>query len=697
MSSVRWIRLKPACGVRAFLLCLFWCLLPAVQPCPAYGPESNPPDFTSLSIEELMNYEITSVSKKPQKLAETAAAVFVITQEDIRRSGFTTLPDLLRMVPGMQVAKSDPGDYAVSARGFLGEFANKLLVLVDGRSIYSPLFSGVFWDFHDMLLDTIERIEVIRGPGATMWGSNAVNGVINIITKHSRDTAGAFATATVGTTDEWYAAVRYGGSIGSTANYSMYIKQTRFGTVDNRLQDEPAYSRAGVRVDWEPTDRDAFTFTGGFYSGRETARTVRPLIRRTPEEVLIKGRGVPSGHHLLGRWTHAYDGGAETSVQVYYDAFRHRARRTAYDRRFRDNADLGRDAARMDTFDLDVQHRLASRGRHEIIAGAGFRLTRDYKRDRNVFYTLRPKTRYTHIYSGFVQDDITLLPEVLTVTVGAKFEYNSYTNGEIQPTARLLWRPTRRQSVWAAVSRAVRIPARIERDGHVRLGTLPRGAMRPVRSKGLIVWGGADSFDAEQLTACELGYRVSLTDTLSLDTAAFLNVYRDLRTLEPGPVVRRTGYPLLTLTSANKMDGKTYGLESAANWQARPWWRLQAAFTWLQMNLDAKTGSRAARSTVDEKLSPSTQVSVRSLMDISRKLELDTGLYFVDDIPGLDIRRYANLTVRLGWKPIPSCELSLIGQNLLDRTHNEFSDEIYQRAENRVRRTFYGRITWYLP
>ncbi len=657
------------------------------------GSSAEAVDFTAYSLEELMRTEVFSVTKKAQKLSQTAAAVFVISKEDIRRSGFTTLPDMLRMVPGVQVARTDPGDFAVSARGFLGEFANKLLVLIDGRSIYSPLFSGVFWDFRDMLLEDIERIEVIRGPGATMWGSNAVNGVINIITKHARDTMGGMVTATVGNTDEWYEAVRYGGKLGEALHYRLYAKHIQFGAVENRRMEEPEYIRTGFRIDWEPSSKHSFVFTGDYYNGREKSWTSRPLINHEPGRALVKGHGYPSGLHLLGRWTYTPGPTSEMKLQIYYDRTRHRANRYTNAEQYKDSSDLEKDESALDTFDVDLQHRFVPFARHEIIWGLGFRMHKDHKRERNVFYVLDPRSRYVHIYSGFIQDEITLLKDRLKLILGSKFEYNSYTDFEVQPTLRILWTPDARQTVWAAVSRAVRLPSHFEHDGRVRLGVLPRIATGSFR-KGLIEWQGTDSFDSETMMAYELGYRIQATSTFSWDMTAFYNYYKELRTVEPTSPMRSSTYILYPLKSDNKMKGRTYGLEIAATWQVRAWWRLQASFTWLQMNLNPKTDSRANNASADENLSPSTQWTLRSLIEISPRVELDTGLYFTDDIPGFGIKRYLNLCIRLGWRPVKNLELSLIGQNLLDNKHNEFSDEVFRRAESEVRRTIYGRICW---
>ncbi|MCP4714610.1 MAG: TonB-dependent receptor, partial [Deltaproteobacteria bacterium] len=381
---------------------------------------------------------------------------------------------------------------------------------------------------------------------------------------------------------------------------------------------------------------------------------------------------------------------SELTLQLYYDFSRHRANRHALDPAFDNSPELDKDKFEQDTWDIDLHYRFSAFEHHEIIWGLGFRNTRISKNETNIFFILDPQRRYISKYSGFIEDDIMLIDEHLKLILGSKFEYNSFTDFEVQPTLRLLWTPHGHHTFWASVSRAVRTPALVEHDGNVRLAVVAL----PVGPKRLVAWQGTDSFDSEELTAYELGYRMNLNHTFSLDLAAFYNVYDELRTLEPGEPVRHPGYIMLPQLLDNRMDGRTCGIEAAANLQASRWWHLQASATWIQMNLDPETDSRAANASTDENMTPSHWFSLRSLMDINSRLELDTSLYFVDNVPGLGAKRYTNLSVRLGWKPVKGLELALIGQNLLDNKHNEFSDEIYRRASNEVRRSFYGRISW---
>ncbi len=650
-------------------------------------------DYTSYSLTELMNLDITSASRHKRPLQSTAAAVFVITGEDIRRSGAVTLPDLFKMVPGMQSFRSDPGDFAVSTRGFVGEFANKLLVLVDGRSIYTPTFAGVEWMLDEGLLENIERIEVIRGPGAAMWGSNAVNGIINIITRHSDDTQGALATATAGTTEEWYEAFRFGGTAGKNLSYRAYIKQMQYGTVDNPRQAEPELVRGGFRVDWTPSEENVFLLTGAYYNSHEKSWTRRPLLTPLPRYIDVKGHGYYSGLHIMGRWEHSFSPDSDMALQISYSRDHHRANRYAKQKCARGNPDLEKDKYMLEIWEIDLQHRFPLGLRQDITWGLFIRQTRDYKRDTNIFFTLDPDSRYTYLYSGFVQDRIDLVRNRLTLIVGVRGEYNSYTDFEVQPNARLLWTPHRRHTLWAAVSRAVRIPSRYERDGDIRLSVLPRSALLPFLPGVLIDAVGNNGFDSETVLAYELGYRTYLWDRVSLDITAFLNDYSRLKTLEPSSIRLLPGYIRYPFKYDNKMDGTTYGFEAVANWTLFPWWRLQATYSFLHMDLDPRSDSKAADPTADDDLSPRHQYTLRSMIDLAADLELDVSLYFTDDIPGYDIKRYTNLIIRLGWTPMPGLSLDLIGHNLLDNRHNEFSDEVYRRAENEIRRTLYARIS----
>ncbi len=646
-------------------------------------PDLLPMDeLRKLSLEELMRIDVvvTSVGKKPQKLFETAAAVFVITPEDIRRSGVTSIPEALRMVPGVQVAHIDASKWAISARGFNGRFSNKLLVLIDGRSVYTPLFSGVFWDEQDTLLEDIARIEVIRGPGATLWGANAVNGVINIITKQAKDTQGTLITAGAGTEERGFGGVRYGGSLGKAAYYRVYGKYFNRDEFTGRsgpeAADDWAVSRGGFRVDWDASGRDALTLQGDIYAGR--AGQTLTFAALTPPFVQTKSLDVSiNGGNLLGRWTHSFSPTSTLALQLYYD------------RTDRDNPSQGKQIR--DTLDIDFQHDFGLGKRHDIIWGLGYWFSSD---DTEGSFSLSSDTenRGLNLFSAFVQDDVTLVEDRLRLTLGAKFEYNDFTGFEVQPNARLLWTPYKRHALWGAISRALRTPSRINQDVRFNQRVIPGDP--PVV---LSLFGNSD-FDSEELLAFELGYRVQPMDRLFADIAAFYNVYDRLRTFEPGVPFLETSplssHRVRPFFTANKMDGEAYGVELALDWEPLDGWRLQAVYSYLQIQLHVDGDSGDTISEAAEGESPKHQFSLRSSMDLYRDLALDLWLRYVDNLPSLAVGSYLTLDARLGWKPHKNLELSVVGQNLLDRQHPEFVGEFFDILPTQVERGVYAKLDW---
>ncbi len=644
--------------LRQFLTtaCLFFFLMPVPGLC------DEPVDLTELSIEDLMNIEVTSVSKRPQKLSATTAAVFVITSEDIRRSGVTSIPEALRMAPGLQVARIDANKWAVSSRGFNGRFANKLLVLMDGRSVYSPVFSGVSWHIQDTLLEDIDRIEVIRGPGATLWGANAVNGVINIITKHSRDTQGGLLTAGVGTEEKGFVGSRYGGRLGEDISYRAYAKYFKrdeavFSTGDKATDDWDVL-RGGFRVDRQVWRGDTLTLQGDIYDGttRDRVTFATPSLTRTfDEKVDFKGL------NLLGRSEQTLSDGSNLWLQVYYD---HTENRSVISGEVRD------------TVDIDIKHQFLWGERHGITWGFGYRFTRD-DMDTTPSARFIPDSRHDDVWSAFLQDEMSFAEQKLGLTLGSKFEYNDYSGFEIQPNVRFLWNPESPYSVWVAVSRAVRTPSRGEHDveSYINVpipGVLPRAI-------------GTRDFGSEELIAYEIGYRVQPLEGLLIDIASYYNDYDSLRTYEVN------GFDV---SPGNKMDGSTYGVELAVDWRVSDMWRLVGAYTYLQMQLHLDSDSSDVSSESAEGENPHHQASLRSSVDLPGNLELDLWARYVESLPSHDVGSYFTLDVCLGWKPFKDIELSFVGQNLLDSQHPEFLPDIVDTFPTEVERSVYGKITW---
>ena len=642
------------------------------------------PDLTTLSLEELMNLEVTSVSKKSEKLGETAAAVFVITQEDIRRSGATSVPELLQMVPGLNVARIDANKWAITARGFNGHFANKLLVLIDGIPVYTPVFAGVYWDVQVVPMGDVERIEVVRGPGGTMWGANAVNGVINIITKRAQDTQGGLVSVGAGTEERGFGAIRYGGKLGTGAWYRLYgTFIRRDASVDpagHDAGDDYDMASGGVRVDWQASDADVLTLQANLYDG-ESAGSVFSLVSLTPPRSAMHTETAHNENaNLQGRWQHTISDASDLQLHAYYD----HTKRTF---------PVG--SQKVDAWGAECQHRFPLAARQEIVWGLGARLVSDAFTDQlNIAYD--PKSRSVAVYSVFAQDEIALVEDRLRLILGSKVEHNDYTGYEIQPNGRLVWTPGKRQAVWAAVSRAVRTPSRFENDVRLDAALIPGGSFGPDPRSVVYTVRGSRDFESESLTAYEIGYRVQPLARLSLDVAIFYNEYDHLRTVELGRPMMDPSRPYIILpgTISNKMKGETYGGELAANWQALEWWRLRLGYSYLQMDLHVADDSNDTTAEGAEGDSPHHQVTLRSSIDLSRNVDFDLAARWVDRLPSQDVSSYLALDIRVGWRPARNWEIAVVGHNLLDTQHPEYDDNRGGTSATLVERSIYGQVTW---
>ena len=505
-----------------------------------------------MSLEQLMNIEITSVGKKSQHLSQSAAAAFVISQDDIRRSGATNIPDALRMAPGVQVARIDSNKWAVSARGFNGRFAKNLLVLIDGRSVYSPSFSGVYWDMQDVMLEDVERIEVIRGPGATLWGSNAVNGVINIITKSAADTQGGRISLGAGTIEKGFGSARYGAKLGDGETYARaYGKgfgRSSFNTSDGRNSgDSWDRGQGGFRIDHQLGDDSSTTLQGDAYAGNVNQRINQPSLS-PPGMVYTNDAGRISGFNLLGRWRKSLALDSEISVQAYYD---HTYKKESFGVQERN------------TYDLELQHRFGFADWHDVIWGLGYRLNQDQISSPFQLDFGSPR-QDRQLFSAFIQDEMTLLEDQLKLTLGSKFEHNEFTGFEGQPNLRLSWTPNDEHSFWGAISRAVRIPSRGESDARIFSLIIPPSQQTSNFPVALYVDGNRQ-FRAEELLAYELGYRFMPSPRFSADLALFYNMYDGLRDGTEGQPNIDFASGLITIDSrlTNKVKGESYGAELA--------------------------------------------------------------------------------------------------------------------------------------
>ncbi|HSI43939.1 MAG TPA: TonB-dependent receptor [Methylotenera sp.] len=630
-------------------------------------PLLSPKNFSQMSLEDLANIEITSVSRQPERILDAPAAVTVITNEDIRRSGATSIPEALRLADNLSVAQKNSHDWAISARGFNTELGNKLLVMIDGRTIYSPLFSGVFWDRQDYLLEDIDRIEVISGPGGTLWGANAVNGVINIITKKAQDTQGTHLEAVAGNELRAATAERYGGKLADNVSYRIYGKyfdrdDQAFGNGKD-AHDGWHMSQGGFRIDADASSKDSFTVQGDIYGGRE--------------DVFTGGTGQANGGNILGRWTHSFSASSEMSLQMYYDKtdFSVPQPGTVFNGIPLAPAGIFKDA--LDTYDVDFQHHFILNDLNKIVWGLGYRSTHDVV-SASPSLTFAPAHLDQELYNGFIQDEIKL-HDKLSLTLGTKLEHNDYTGWESEPSARLQWKVSQNQLLWAAVSRAVRMPSRIDRDVRF-LTTLPA-------PQNLLI--GNDDFKSENVVAYELGYRAQLGPKINTSVTAFYNEYDDIRS------IKTSTNPASLFVTANDLEGNTYGIEFSGSYQALSWWRLNLGYRYLEENLNVKPGQFDLNNGALETADPRHQVSLKSSMNLSNNVELDAQLRWTDKLQlaqGGTTPSYTELNVRLGWRPVKNVQLALVGQNLIHSQHVEYGFPGDARIE--IERSIYGKVQW---
>ncbi|MGH8144351.1 MAG: TonB-dependent receptor plug domain-containing protein [Steroidobacteraceae bacterium] len=640
----------------------------APAPARADTDSSTISELKGLSVEQLMNIQVTTVARHPEKLLEAASAVQVITQEDIRRSGATSLAEALRLADNLQVAQKNSHDWAISARGFNTALANKLLVMIDGRTVYSPLFSGVFWDIQDYLLEDIDRIEVISGPGGALWGANAVNGVINIITKNAKDTQGAYVEGGAGSEVESLAGARYGGSLSANTYFRVYGKYVDQG--DESLADGASSSdswhqdRGGFRLDSTLSARDTVTLQGDTYNGSENEPT--------------GGTAQTSGGNVLGRWSRRFSDDADMSLQSYIDRTHLLDPEPALMLGALPLAPAGYLRDDLTTFDIDFQHRFALGSRNRFVWGLGYRYTSDVV-DNAPSIGFLPAVLDQSLYSQFAQDEIALRPN-LSFILGAKLEHNDYTGWELQPNTRLRWSFTHSQALWAAVSRAVRTPSRVDRDIHE--APAPR----------LTLLEGGSDFDSEKLIAYELGYHGQLSSRFSTSVSTFFNVYNDLRSTSYTPG------PLLPFYFANNLEGHTYGLEFSGDYQLLDNWSLHGGYTLLREHLHVKPGQVDINDALNETADPEHQFSLRSSLDLPRQVQFDADLRWVDTLhtntgptPGT-VPSYLELNSRVAWQATRQLELAVSGKNLLHARHPEYGFPGPARVD--IVRSVYAQVTW---
>lgn len=665
-----------------------------------------------LSLEELISLDVpdvTSVSKRKQRLMDSPAAVYVMTDEDIRRSGVTSIPEALRMVPGVQVARLNSNTWSISTRGFNYIFANKLLVLIDGRTVYSPLFSGVNWDVQDTMLEDIARIEVIRGPGAALWGANAVNGVINIITKHAADTQGGLLSTGFGSEEKAFGAYRYGGEFGDDGYYRAFFKTFyRDGLVNNDgsdADDDWQINRAGLRADWRTRNGAEASLQGEIYEGT-TSTTLKVFNEDSLEQELLTNQSRDQkGGHLIANYKHYLSDGSHIAMKGYYDRYEN------YDYRVTEKRDIA---------DMEFQHQMLPMGNHNIIWGLGYRFTHYNLTDMNHVSTVQPD-RTDQLYSAFIQDHIALTQR-WALTLSSRFEHNDFTGFEVQPNASLTWKISDQQTLWFKAASAVKTPSISETSVTSRGITFIREEDSPVpgtKVPDLLAITGNDQLESESLFAMEVGYREQFSNRLLFDITAFFNQYNDLLAYvdypgcldgtSPHQIYRLCSYdpvgipPMVEYptTFANGLTANTYGLELTTDWQATPWWKLQFNYSFLSVDaFSESSGSPITDSYLKgneallETLSADHTANIRSHMNLPNQWYLDFWVRYMDNLKNAQVGSYTALDVRVAKKIGKNLEFSLTGQNLFDQQRLEFSEIFSGLGESEVQQAWYLQLRW---
>jgi len=638
-------------------------ILLAAFVCFAQEQENNNP-LKGLSLEQLGDVKITTVSKVPEEVWKTPAAIYVITQEDIRRSGATNIPDALRLAPGVEVGRIDSDTWAIGIRGEQNNFSKAVLVLIDGRSVYSPLLAGVFWDAQDVVLEDIDRIEVIRGPGATVWGPNAADGVINIVTKKASETHGGLASGLSGNQDRFIGETRYGGGNGKGFDYRIYAKgfdrEPEFH-LDHDDFDRWHQERGGFRMDWSEPHGDEYTLQGDVYGGifpHEVGSTT--FIDNV------------SGGNILGRWTSKFSDGSDVYLQAYFD------------RTVRAGADI---AETRNTFDVDFEHHLKIGTRNDFIYGGGIRLSPNHIVQEQVSENVVPNIETDYIYSGFLQDQIHFFRDRLLVTVGSKFLDNNFSGFDVEPTGRLLWNPNPRQSFWTSVTRAVTTPSRLEEGLQL---TGEASANPPI----FLLVSGNPHFKSESLVGYEGGYRQLLTPKFFISLSVFHNRYSNLQSFGAPTLAGNT----ITILYENAIAGSNTGIEVAPTWTPRQWWKLAGSYSFVGVEAHATGGSSNISSTGSvstyEGSSPAHQMQLQSNFNLGKRFEFDQGYRFVSALPAQNVNAYQTMDARIACDFTKNWNLSLVGQNLFQRYHYEWGTGDPTQQLIGIKRAAYLKLTW---
>ncbi len=660
--------------------CLLW-ILSAFFFIPAYPGIAESPNQIP-SLEDLMKTNITSVSKKEEQLLGTPAAVYVVTREEIRASGARNVPDALRMVPGMDVNQINASMYDVGIRGFDERFSNKMLVMIDGRSLYSPLFGGIYWDSLDLVMDDIERIEVIRGPGGSLWGTNAVNGTVNIITRSSQATQGVLLDEQSSNITPLSPTARYGGQMGKSGTYRVFAKYIdAFGDEDATGQwagDAWHLLHGGFRSDVKLREHDGFMFEGDVYGG-SFSEPLNESLLTAPFEATVRGMNSVLGGSMLGRWTHSYVNGQETQVQVYYS---------------KENRDATERPDSIATVDVDMQHHFRVGSRQDLVGGTGYRYSRVVAPE-TPYLTITPESQTYPLFSGFLQDGLALIPKLLTLTAGGKTEHNDISGFDFQPSLRMDWRPTGKSAAWASVTKAVKIPNLLNTSMY-RVWTVGVGA-NGIDVTTLI---GNPKYKDEHLLAYEGGYRLQLKRA-SLDATGFVNSYSDVETNENLAPIAHAAYTEYPMQWANNLFGKSYGTEAAAHWNVVPRWKMTATYSWLKLETRTNAQSNDTSTAVGFNTgTPTNHFGVRSSYSLAKNIEFNAQAQYTGPMPsglGRDtapaMPSYCRVDSNLQWHIGEYVRASIGGQNLLYPRKAEYMGG-NGAIQTLTPRTIFGRINY---
>ena len=663
-----------------YLLGFIFCLTSSI----ANAANDSLQRLKTFSLEDLAAVEVSILGKTAQKIVDVPAAVYLLTAKQISQSGATNIPDLLRLVPGLHVAQLDANKWVVSSRGFSNRVTNKLLVMIDGRSIYNPLFGGVNWDQQNLMFEDIKQVEVIRGPGSSAWGANAVNGVINIVSKHSRDTQGSLISTLIGS-EKAIVSLRQGGKLSDRASYRVYAK--------HRQHDESVFLdgtdatdswndvQLGFRMDWQLSNNEQLTLQGDVYEGDLSERLTVPSFA-TPTFTDIQEDNIEvSGVNVLARWTKSYAKGSSNELQIYFD---------------HEKRDQWVIEETTDIFDVDYKYSTRPMGQHALQLGAGYRYMSDSLPTGDLYSgqvrMFAPNEKTVHLFNAFIQDEITLQEDAWWLTLGTKVEHNQYTGIEFQPSARLHWKPADGHLLWGGLSRSVRTPSRFETDAFVLLDVIAVGPP-PV---ALALQGNRD-LDSEILTALEVGYRYHANQQFMIDMALFYQDYDKLMSFDesgltsaPPPIAALAAVSIL----GNKMEGASYGIELSTVWSPSPTFNLTANYSYLQVDISPKNLSTDTNSERQEGLSPQHQFNISSNYQLNDDIKLNLIGRYVGELSDSNIDSYTELDSSIQWRLNDTINLALVARNLLHEEHQEAKFTFFPTAETQVEREIFIKVDW---